>query len=670
MRQKTDQIAQKNEIKKIVQSIQEKNCEIGKLLNKSFKFLAFENRYTLHPRRLGELGKEEVEHFINFLQTFDEIAVFKHGSLRALEGLGQNSLLKIGTILKDFIIQQFTGQDFNFLKTALHALDLYMSSYINGFVQSLEKKILKDQEQLRLALSTALERQRKELYIKNSAIHSSNNAIMLTDMEGRITYINPAFMKIWQYENEEEILNTSSSDFWGNERADKIAASLKNKGGWQGEITSNHKDGSAFDVVVSASLILDTSSTPVGAMAFFTDITERKRLEAQLRQSQKMEALGQLAGGIIHDFNNLLTAISGYSQLQLMELPHDTRVYQDFLQIKTATDRGKDLTQELRIFTREASRKRESINLNSLIKETFTILKRAFPPEVKIELDFDQNLKMINANSSQMSQLLMNLCVNARDAIMGNADTKQGVLTLRTGNVDLDPLSASRYLNAVQGLYICLTVEDSGTGMSPAILDRIFEPFFTTKGERRGTGLGLAVVYGIVQNHKGFIDVRSIKDLGSTFRIYLPVLDEDKKTSTDNIYSPEIASGKGTVLVAEDDPQVRSMVLRTLEKAGYTVLSANNGHEAVSLYKKHKDSVDLVVLDVVMPEMGGRDCFRHLKIINPSIKIVIMTGFTSDGSVEDFLDMGAIEVVKKPFELNDFSQVVHKAISTENSALH
>lgn len=253
---------------------------------------------------------------------------------------------------------------------------------------------------------------------------------------------------------------------------------------------------------------------------------------------------------------------------------------------------------------------------------------------------------------------------------MGNADTKQGVLTLRTGNVDLDPLSASRYLNAVQGLYICLTVEDSGTGMSPAILDRIFEPFFTTKGERRGTGLGLAVVYGIVQNHKGFIDVRSIKDLGSTFRIYLPVLDEDKKTSTDNIYSPEIASGKGTVLVAEDDPQVRSMVLRTLEKAGYTVLSANNGHEAVSLYKKHKDSVDLVVLDVVMPEMGGRDCFRHLKIINPSIKIVIMTGFTSDGSVEDFLDMGAIEVVKKPFELNDFSQVVHKAISTENSALH
>jgi two-component system cell cycle sensor histidine kinase/response regulator CckA len=650
--------------------LNESKTELIAQVEKAFVSMAFENRFTLHPRRLRELGAEEYNQFITYLQSGDASLGGAQGRKRAEEGLGQHLLMEFGVILRNFCLERAKDRLPPMLPLALNTVDEYINDYLNGYIEIREKKILQDQEQLRVALSTALERQRRELFIKNHAIHTSINGIMLADLEGIITYVNPAFLEMWKIEDEAKVVNTLCSAFLGDITNEDIIMILMEQGGWQGEITSRRSDGSSFDLSVSASIIRDETSHPVGIMAFFIDVTERHRLETQFRQAQKMEALGQLAGGIVHDFNNLLTAISGYAQLELMDLPQDSPAYQDFLQIKTATDRGKDLTQELRIFTRQASSDRESLNLNSVLNETYKILKRTFPPEVKIEIKAEQELQSIKANPSQMSQMLMNLCVNARDAIMSNNDRSRsggrqpgGMLELSTANVELSARLASRFLNVKPGKYICLTIRDSGTGINPQIMDRLFEPFFTTKGEKRGTGLGLAVVYGIVQNHDGFIDVASKPGEGSIFQIYLPVFKNHQGKPAPKPYMPDLTAGRGTVLVAEDEPQVREMVIRALEKSGYSVLSAADGREAVSLYEKYGEEIDLVVLDMVMPHMGGQECYRQLKAMNPEARIMIMTGYTSDTSAETFFREGNIQVIKKPFELQNFTRSVRQAIA-------
>lgn len=655
--------------------LEQNKDELVTRIEKAFLAMAFDNRFTLHPRRLKQLGAEEVGQFLRYLQNGDPALGRAQGQMRAEEGLGQHLLMEFGMILRSFFLERTKTPLPRPVPEALKSVDEYINAYLGGYIEIREKKILEDQEQLRVALSTALDHHRRELFIKNHAIHTSINGIMLADLEGIITYVNPAFLEMWKIADEAGVVNTSCSAFLGNITKEDIIMILMEQGGWQGEIASRRRDGSSFDLSVSASIIRDENSQPVGIMAFFIDVTERHRLETQFRQAQKMEALGQLAGGIVHDFNNLLTAISGYAQLELMDLPQESPAYQDFLQIKTATDRGKDLTQELRIFTRQASSDRESLNLNSVLEETYKILRRTFPPEVKIEIKPEPKLQSIKANPSQMSQMLMNLCVNARDAIMTKNDYLQsegrqagGLLELSTSNVELSTRLASRFLNVQPGRYISLTIRDSGTGISPQVMDRLFEPFFTTKGEKRGTGLGLAVVYGIVQNHDGFIDVVSKPGEGSSFQIYLPVFKNHEGKPAPKPYAPDLAAGRGTVLVAEDEPQVREMVIRALEKSGYSVFSAENGREAVSLFEKYGREVDLVVLDMVMPHMGGQECYQQLKALDPEVRVMIMTGYTSDTSAEAFFREGNIQVIKKPFELQSFTRAVQQAIGRRKSA--
>jgi two-component system cell cycle sensor histidine kinase/response regulator CckA len=552
----------------------------------------------------------------------------------------------------------------------LRRIDSFMAGLLDGYVETREKQILQDQQQLRLALSTALERQRRELHIKNHAIHTSINGIVLCDLGGQITYVNPAALRLWGLAEEQELLGRPCAELLGADGA-YIMEKTRTKGSWQGELTASRRDGLVFEVAVSASVILDEANEPAGIIAFFYDVTERKRLEGQFRQAQKMEALGQLAGGIVHDFNNLLAAISGYTQLALMDVPKDSKLYQDFLQIKTATDRGKELTQELRLFTRQASSKKEVLNPNLIVDETYKLLLRTFPPEVKINLTLDPEVRWVRANPSQVSQVVMNLCMNARDAILNRLDQaggsrggarSRGELTLRTRNVDLEWHTAALFLSARPGKYVCISVEDTGMGIPTEIMDRLFEPFFTTKGESGGTGLGLAVVFGIVKAHDGFIDVHSREGSGSTFTVYLPCQDETEEENETEEYAPDLTAGKGTVLVVEDNPQVQGMMIRALEESGYRVYSAKNGIDAVTLYKKHGHQLDLVVLDMIMPQMGGRECFYRLKKINPEVKVLIITGFTTDGSVEDFLEEGALGIMTKPFELQAFTENVQRII--------
>lgn len=659
---------QKQQIQALISITEEHENELLELIGTEYTNRIFENRYTLHPRRLRELGEEDLKNLIQFLGSLDRAVSTELGRKRAREGLSHRVVVSIGTILRkrytDILLQD-TDQ---LLPFTLQFIDTYYNGVLDGYIEEREAQILKDQEQMGLALSTALEQQRRELHIKNHAIHTSISGIILCDLKGTITYANPSILRMLDLSTSEELLGKPCFAYWGDQGR-HVFSVLLDTGGWQGEISMPRQDHPSLEVAVSASIIRDAKDTPIGIISFFYDISERKHLEAQFRQAQKMEALGQLAGGIVHDFNNLLTAISGYSQLALLELPEDSKTYQDFVQIKTATDRGRELTQELRMFTRQTSSKREPLSLNSIAEETQKLLRRTFPPEIKITLNLDPELSGINANASQMSQMLMNLCVNARDAIMSglekqkNNGERHGELTIKSYNRELDWRSASRFLHAQPGRYVCLSIHDSGGGIPQRNLDHLFEPFFTTKGEKTGTGLGLAVVYGIVQNHNGFIDVHSREGSGSVFNIYLPVFEADQVEEPNHTYTPDLTVGKGTILVAEDNPQVQKMIFRALEESGYHVIAAKDGSDAIAIYEKKGTSIDLVILDMLMPHVGGRDCFYRLKEIDAQARILLMTGFTANGSIEDILDEGAAGFITKPFELQHFTAAIQKALS-------
>jgi two-component system cell cycle sensor histidine kinase/response regulator CckA len=634
----------------------------------------FENRYILHPRRLEELGGEELEQFLAFINSREKQDARSLGRRRATEGLSHRSVTALFGLLETFFVLQLSNEDQRLLRFAVQSMDAFRAGYLDGYIQAREEEILKDQEQLRLALSAALDRQRRELLIKNHAIHTATYGVILWDMEVQITYANPAVLRMWDYPSQEKMLEDIKNwKFAGT--VPSIIEELRERGHWHGENTIQLADGRSLDMEIYASLIRDEQNQPIGYISSFYDITQRKRLEAQFRQSQKMEALGQLAGGIVHDFNNLLTAISGYAQLALMDLHEGNRYYQDFQQVKKATDRGKELTEELRLFTRQSAGTREPVDLNAIVEETTKILARTFPPQLRIAMELDPQLKGLLGNTSQMSQMVMNLCVNARDAILGTMKTgagsedgigaprkSQGLLVLRTGNQDLDAATASRFLDAKPGSYVCLTVQDNGVGIPSAHLDRLFEPFFTTKGEKSGTGLGLAVVYGIVQSHGGFIEVQSREKEGSTFWVYLPAQPEAGRERRPADSAANLTVGRGTLLVVEDDSQVREMIVETLTKSGYTVLIARNGVEALSLYQSSPHPVDLVILDLVMPQMGGKECYYRLKSLNPKLKILVMTGFTADGSAEEFRREGASGVITKPFELHEFTETIQRII--------
>jgi two-component system cell cycle sensor histidine kinase/response regulator CckA len=664
---------EKDQIKKVSEYLTEIQSRLADKLSESFLSSAFENRFTLHPRQLKELGLKEVENFKAFLQSLNTSRVIEQGKEHAQQGLGEKPFLSIGNIFRQLLIDKIKQQNVEHLQTAIKVIDMYTNSYLYGYMTAREDQTLNEQEQLRKALSTALNQHRRELFIKTHAIHTYINGIMLTDLEGNVTYVNPAFLRMWRLDDSDKVLHLQSTRFLGATDFNVIMSMLKTRDGWQNEFTANCQDGSSFELVISASLIKDDTNQLIGVMASFIDVTERKRLEAQFRQAQKMEALGQLAGGIVHDFNNLLQVISGYTSLEMMDAPKDSDHYNNLMQIKVATERGSGLTEQLRFFTRQDTGKARTLHLNDVVNETYNLLKRTFQPEIQINLQLDPDLHAIKADPSQLSQLLMNLCVNARDAMVESKDTiktgphrkaSKNILTIETYNIDIDEYKATRYLNGRPGKYICIKVSDTGVGMHPEVIERLFEPFFTTKSEKTGIGLGLAVVYGIVHNHNGFFDVHSKFGEGSKFEIFLPVLEETTKDVVAEQQKTSLTYGKGAVLIVDDESQMRELAVKTLEQCGYKTIVAEDGVEALSLYRSRKNDIDLVILDVIMPKMGGWECFHRLKEYDPEVKILIMTGYTTDSSVEGFLKEGAKEVIMKPFDLEAFTNSVNSALNT------
>ncbi|MFH1115538.1 MAG: response regulator [Pseudomonadota bacterium] len=364
-----------------------------------------------------------------------------------------------------------------------------------------------------------------------------------------------------------------------------------------------------------------------------------------------------MAGGSAHDFNNLLTIISGYAELGLAENKEGQAGYEELGIVLNAAGRGADLVKQILTFSREVETKPKPTNLNHQVEHAEKLLYKTIPKMIEIRSDLADDLKVVMVDPTQIEQILLNLAVNARDAM-----PEGGTLTFKTENSILD-VNYCRFQPDVQpGEYAALTISDTGQGMESEILDRIFEPFYSTKKAGEGTGLGLAMVFGIVKNHRGHITCHSEPGMGTTFKIYFPVVTEDK-VKPEVLTSGEFdALGTETILLVDDEDLIADLAKRILTKSGYRVLTASNGQEALQVYRKEQAVVSLVIVDMIMPVMGGKECLNELLRINPDVKVIVASGFTPDAETKEAIEVGAIGFVSKPFQVDEILKAVREAL--------
>jgi len=380
-------------------------------------------------------------------------------------------------------------------------------------------------------------------------------------------------------------------------------------------------------------------------------------LQDQLRQSQKMEAIGRLAGGIAHDFNNLLTVIKGYSQLSLVEIKEGDPLRGDIEEIKNAADRAADLTRQLLAFSRRQIMEMKVLDLNDLLKNLDKMLRRVIGEDIELVTPLAEDLGRVKADPGQIEQVIMNLSVNARDAM-----PEGGKLTIETANVELDGAYARNHVAVTPGRYVMISVSDTGVGMAPEVRDRVFDPLFTTKEKGKGTGLGLSTVYGIVKQSDGNIWVYSEPGKGTAFKIYLPRVDEPLEEAGEVVVQKEIVGRGETILVVEDEEEVRKLAVQILRRQGYTVLEASQGNETSHICEQHKGAIHLMVMDVVMPGMNGRELAKSLEPHHPEMQVLYMSGYTDNAIVHHGILEKGLNFIQKPFTLEGLLRKVREVL--------
>ena len=399
-------------------------------------------------------------------------------------------------------------------------------------------------------------------------------------------------------------------------------------------------------------------------LCLIQDATRQGDLESRLLYAKKMEAVGTLAGGIAHDFNNHLQGISGYIQLLMMRGDRDRTEQGWLLQIERSVKRAAALTKQLLIFSRKEESRLEPIDLNEVVRQAQKTLARTIPESITAELRLAAELASVDGDAVQLEHVLFNLGINAKDAMPDG-----GKIVIETRNVHLDEAFCRNHAGVKPGAYVELTFADSGHGMDQETLERIFEPFYTTKGVGSGIGLGLAIVYGIVQSHHGLILCESNLDKGTTFRVYLPAQERDGAAPAKEERKRGDYRGAETIIIVDDEPDIIDIGQNTLEQFGYTVLTARNGEEAVEIYTRQGDRIDLVILDLGMPGMGGERCLRELLRMNPAAKVLIASGYAATQTVQSILEAGATGFMAKPYRLEDMLKKVREVLDGERDEI-
>jgi len=528
---------------------------------------------------------------------------------------------------------------------------------LSQLTEQLEKRV---QERTK-ALKTEVEvRKQAEERLRQlaSIVESTEDAVISTDVNGVVRIWNEAAVQLFGY-SAREAQGRNISFITTSEDHDAFLqyiarAQLGDSQRFEGWIAS--KDDKRIAVSVTASPVRNDNGVVSGVSAIIRDLTERRLLEEQLRQSQKLEALGALAGGIAHDFNNLLNVILGYGELALERLKDDNPVCRQITQMRGAAEKAASLARQLLAFSRRQVLEPRVLDLNSVVSGLEKILRRVIGENIELKTDLATDLGYVKADPTQVEQIIMNLVVNARDAMpMG------GRLSISTSNCQLDEEYVRKHSSTRSGSYVMIAVTDSGSGIPPEVQSRIFEPFFTTKEPGKGTGLGLSTVYGIVTQSGGHIWVYSEMGKGTTFKIYLPQVQE--KISANSQPQEEVdLSGTETVLLVEDAPNLRELAREFLANNGYTVLEASNGAEALELAGQHQGEIDLLLTDVIMPGMSGAELARKVMETRPSMQVIYASGYTADAiSHHGVLDEGVV-LIEKPYTRDKLLRKVHEVL--------
>jgi two-component system, cell cycle sensor histidine kinase and response regulator CckA len=485
------------------------------------------------------------------------------------------------------------------------------------------------------------------------------------DLKGNFTFFNDQVCRISGY-SRAELIEMNNRQYTSPETARRMYAVFNQiyRTGRAANVTNHEiicKDGTIKRLEVSASLICDRDAEPIGFRGILRDVTyrkveekERKRLESQVQHAQKMEAIGTLAGGIAHDFNNLLMGFQGNISLMTMDL-EDDHPHQEFLRnMENYVKRGSDLTRQILGFARGGKYEVKSTDINALIGKSADMFGRT-KKEIIIHKKLQEDLWSVDADRGQIEQVLLNLFVNAWQAMPDG-----GNLFLQTENVTLEEHDSDKPYAIGPGKYVRISVSDTGVGMDRATRERIFEPFFTTKAVGRGTGLGLASAYGIIKNHGGIINVYSEKGHGATFRIYLPT--STNQLIKEKIRHEAVLTGSELILLVDDEEMVADIGKDMLEKLGYKVLVATGGNEAIKLLKTNRNQVDLVVLDMIMPDMSGGETFNRLRAIKPDIKILLSSGYSLNGRALEIMQRGCNGFIQKPFNVKQISRKIREIL--------
>jgi two-component system, cell cycle sensor histidine kinase and response regulator CckA len=497
-------------------------------------------------------------------------------------------------------------------------------------------------------------------------IDTMNDGLGIQDLESRFTYVNNKLCEITGY-GRDELIGKGLTDLL-DEANKKLYMDYTAKGsseiGRGCELDLLKKDGKALSVIISPQTLKDTEGVLKGYFVVVVDISkqkeaerERLRIESELQQAQKMESIGTLAGGISHDFNNSLQAILGYTQMLLIETVGMASINSKLTQIEKAAKRAGELTQQLLAFSRKVESRLRPTDLNHEVNQVGKLLQRTILKMINISLNLSEDLYIINADPAQIEQILMNLAINARDA-MG----EEGKLTITTENTFVDQEYCKSHFGLFPGGYVLLTFSDTGHGMDEELIKRIFEPFFTTKGPGKGTGLGLPMVYGLVKKHNGYIECSSRPGEGTDFKIFFPAITDTLEETPEKKESDSIPGGTETILIIDDEILVRELAEHMLQKFGYKVLTAPGAETGIRIFRENKDDIALVILDMIMPGMGGVRCLEELLKIKPDIRVIIASGYTAEGARSSVMTSGARGFINKPFNVKEMLEKVRKEI--------